>query len=310
MMTTTEIIPPKNCPECGQKLDVFEDSTEDATEHIYCTNTDCKGRVVGHFCFVGDREVLEIDGLGPELSAKLVTDDYARNVAELVEFADEINDAITKNGEGPVTKSLQKEGFTSAVVKMAKSVQLAKHASWERWIAALGIPMVSDTLGKIIAKEMKLTADDMVNLVSKFRDFLNLTIAGVGPSKKAALQDWLKTPANIDIIQSLAKSGVKPTPLAAPKNVNGPLRDVVFCITGGFPNFGERTDIESKLSSLGATAKSGVSKKTNLLLVGEDAGGTKLNAAKKLGVQQVGEDWLQRVYTEHGLQTCGNKFPI
>src|SRR5271166_1723108 len=221
--TGDPIVAPKNCPECSQKLDVFEDSTADATEHIYCTNSNCPGRVVGHFCFVGDRDVLEIDGLGPELSAMLIKGGYARNIAELVEFAEETNNAITVKGEGPVTKSLQKAGFTSAVVKMAKSVQLAKHASWERWIAALGIPMVSDTLGKVIAKEMKLTSDDMINLESKFNDFMLLSIAGVGPSKKDSLRDWLKVPANVAVIASLAKSGVKPTPLFKAAAVTGPL---------------------------------------------------------------------------------------
>ncbi len=308
--TLIEIVAPKNCPDCGSKLDVFDDSTADSTTHIYCYNDACPGRVVGHFCFVGDREVLEIDGLGPELSGQLVKGQYARTIAELVEFADEVDANITKNGEGPTTKALQRVGFTSAVVKMAKSVQLAKNASWERWIAALGIPMVSDTLGKIIAKEMKLTADDMVNLESKFYDFLKLTIAGVGPSKKEALLNWLKVPYNTAIIRSLAASGIRPTPLAAPIVTNGPLKDIVFCITGGFPNFGERGDIERKLATLGAVAKSGISKKTNLLLVGEEAGATKLNAAKKLGVKQVGEDWLQKVYADHSLKTSSMKFPI
>jgi DNA ligase (NAD+) len=306
--TGTPIVAPKTCPDCNWTLDVFTDSTVDATEHIYCLNDRCPGRVVGHFCFIGDRDVLEIDGLGPELSTMLVKGNYARNVAELVEFADETNDAITVKGEGPVTKSLQKAGFTSAVVKMAKSVQLAKHASWERWIAALGIPMVSDTLGKVIAKEMKLTSDDMVNLVTKFNDFMQLTIAGVGPSKKESLREWLKVPANVTMIASLAKSGVKPTPLAAPKNVNGPLAGLAFCITG---EFGEpREAITLKLERLGATSKSGVSKNTNLLIIGSVPGGTKTKAAAKLGTKTMDEAGLRDLLAQHGEKLAGSKFAI
>lgn len=307
--TGTPIVAPKNCPECSQKLDVFTDSTADATEHIYCTNDGCKGRVVGHFCFIGDRDVLEIDGLGPELSEMLVKGEYARNVAELVQFADETNDSITKNGEGPTTKALQRVGFTSAVVKMAKSVQLAKNASWERWIAALGIPMVSDTLGKIIAKEMKLTADDMVNLEAKFNDFMKLTIAGVGPSKKDSLRDWLKVPANVAIIKALAASGVRPTALVSAAPVtNGPLSGTFFCITG---EFGEpREIITKKLENLGAVSKSSVTKNCNLLIIGTVPGGSKTKAAAKLGTKTVDEKWLRDTLTANGMALAGSKFSI
>lgn len=307
--TGTPIVAPKNCPDCSQKLDVFEDSTADATEHIYCTNSNCPGRVVGHFCFVGDRDVLEIDGLGPELSTQLVKGEYARNIAELVEFADETIQAIEKNGEGPTTKALQRVGFTSAVIKMAKSMQLAKCASWERWIASLGIPMVSDTLGKVIAKEMKLTSGDMINLEAKFRDFVKLSIAGVGPSKKDALLDWLKVPANVAIIGQLAASGVKPTALAAATVVaDGPLAGTFFCITG---TFGEDRDlISGKLGRLGAVSKSSVTKNCNLLIVGSVPGGTKTKAAAKLGVKVVGEDWLRDVLTKNGMTLAGDKFSV
>ncbi len=306
---TTEIIPPTHCPECGKKLEVFEDSSADSTTHIYCMNNDCKGRIIGHFYFVGDREVLEIDGLGPELAAQLVKGEYARNIAELVEFSDEVIEAITKNGEGPATKALQRVGFTVAVVKMAKSVQLAKSASWERWIAALGIPMVSDTLGKVIAKEMKLTSGDMVNLESKFRDFLTLTIAGVGPAKKEALRDWLKDAANLDIIKRLAGADVKPAPLVSLVPVtNGPLTGTTYVITG---EFGEnREAIIRKLNSLGAVNKSGVSKNCNLLIIGSVPGNTKLSAARKLGTKTVDEKWLRDTLTANGMTLAGAKFAV
>lgn len=307
--TGTPIVAPVNCPECGSKLDVFEDSTVDATEHIYCLNSRCKGRIVGHFCFVGDREVLEIDGLGPELSEQLVKGEYARDIAELVEFADETMEAIDKNGEGPTTKALQRVGFTVAVIKMAKSIQLAKCASWERWIAALGIPMVSDTLGKVIAKEMRLTADDMVNLEAKFNDFMKLTIAGVGPSKKESLRDWLSIPANVELITKLAAAGVRPTPLVTAQVVEGaPLAGTAFCITG---EFGEpREIITKKLESLGATSKSSVTKNCNLLIIGSVPGASKTKAAEKLGTETVGEEWLREIFTKNGLKLAGSKFSI
>lgn len=307
--TGTPIVAPTDCPECGQKLAVFEDSTVDATIHIYCENSNCKGRVIGHFCFIGDREVLEIDGLGPEMATQLVKGNYARNVAELVAFADDTMTAIKNTSEASVCRILQKEGFTSTVIKMVKSVQVAKSASWERWIAALGIPMVSDTLGKVIAKEMKLTSDDMKNLEKKFREFLNLTVAGVGPSKKESLRDWLKVPANVEILQQLEAYNVRPTALTAATIVAGaPLSGVAFCITG---EFGEpREIITMKLESLGAVSKSSVTKNCNLLIVGTVPGASKTKAANKLGTKTVNEDWLRQIFSANGLKLVGSKFSV
>lgn len=303
--TGTPITPPKYCPECSGELDVFTDSTADAVTHIYCYNSKCSGRVIGHFCFVGDREVLEVDGLGPDMATKLVKGSYAFNVADLMEFANDTNSALNRLGEAAVTTYFQKRGFSVAIVKMVRSLETAKKASWERWIAALGIPMVSDTLGKVIAKEMKLTSGDMVNLVAKFKEFTKMSIAGVGPSKKDALNDWLRAPFNCDIIARLAVAGVTPTPVAQNAVIAGaPLAGVAFCITGEFAE--SREVIIKKLESLGAGSKSSVTKNCNLLIVGSVPGKSKTVAATKLGTKTVGAEWLQEVFTKNGLKFGGS----
>ncbi|MGC2233677.1 MAG: BRCT domain-containing protein, partial [Candidatus Acidiferrum sp.] len=73
----------------------------------------------------------------------------------------------------------------------------------------------------------------------------------------------------------------------------------IFCITGAFDE--DRNTITKKLESLGAVAKSGVSKNINLLIVGEDAG-SKLDKAKALGIKTVGADWLITTLAENGLE--------
>jgi DNA ligase (NAD+) len=306
--TGTPIVAPTECPECSGKLTNDTDETSGVLQ-IFCTNEFCRGRVIGHFCFVGDREVLEIDGLGPEMADLLVKNNYANNLGELMLFGNDIQEQISLHGEAPVAKNLSRYGFSVTVISLVKSLEKAKTASWDRWIAALGIPMISDSLGKIIAREMKLLPDDMKNLHPALRTFVKREVAGMGPSKKQAILDWLSRASNIEMLYTLYDAGVRPTPLASAAVAAGaPLVGTAFCITG---EFGESRDIiTSKLVSLGATSKSSVTKNCNLLIVGSVPGASKTKAAAALGTKTVDEAWLRETLEKNGLTLAKPKFIV
>lgn len=294
-----EIMPPTNCPECKMALTEKDEGGQGILQQ-FCTNTHCPAILQGYLAFIGSRDVLEIDGLGPEMARRLVEGDFARNLWELYEFQTEAMKQLTEMGEKKFIDHARKIGFDANLPKMIRSLEKAKTAPWERWIKALAIPMIGETLGKVIAEKLELKADGFSLLVSTgLIPFTQQEVEGFGEAKMKAIADWC-TAENNQLCLKLYQFGVRPTPMEKPKVVAGaPLAGTSFVITGEFSE--DRDTLTKKLVSLGAVSKSGVSKNVNLLIVGSAAGKTKLTKAAALGIKQVGTEWLQKTLAENGL---------
>ena len=300
---------PTHCPECKTKLEILDDT---GIETSWCTNAECPGRVRDLFAFIGDRDILEVDGLGPEMAGKLASEGYARTVGELFDFANEAAAHLKTVGEDRFTKVMAKKGFSRTIVTMLASLEQAKTASWERWIACLGIPMVSKSLGKIIAKQMKLTPDSMATLPTTLREFAKLDIAGMGQKKKELILDWLAIPSNVTMCKQLFDAGVRPKPLtvAVVGSAGTPLAGIAFCVTGEMDGI-DRDKLSAMLESLGATKKSGVSKNCTHLIRLTAPGKSKVDAANKLGIPIVDQAWVEAQLLKGGIKLdIANRFPV
>jgi len=296
--TGTDIVPPTKCPECGSKLETLNDT---GIETLWCKNMDCPGQVRDYLTFIGDRDNLEIDGLGPDMASRLVADGYVRTIGELFTFQCEAKNGITALGQEKFEKAMVKKGFSgAAVVKMVASMENAKTADWDRWIAALGVPMLGRTLGKVLAITLKLDSDDMSNLCKKLASIINKDIEGIGVRKREMIVSWANEPRSQQICQELYNCGVRPKSavVISPTGAT-PLAGIAFAITGEFTE--DRESITRKLVSLGATSKSGVSKNCNLLIKGSMPGKTKLQKAIQLGVKIVEVDWLVETLQKNGI---------
>jgi NAD-dependent DNA ligase len=157
--------------------------------------------------------------------------------------------------------------------------------------------MVGRRLGKVLAKELSLQPDDLLQLPSKLSQIKLGEIEGLGVSKLGEVHCFAYDPEWASICSRLYAAGVRPTPtavavVAGTKTLEG----TTFVITGEFDSFGARESITARLEALGAVSKSGVSKNVNLLLVGAAAGKSKLTKAAQLGVRQVGAEWLAKIF--------------
>ena len=279
----TKLTFPTTCPACGTKLKL--DPTSEIVQR-YCENSLCKGKAAEHFAYVGNRETLEIDNLGDSMAAELVS--FAiTDLAKLFEFSN-YNLKTT-------AATFKTAGFKSGAntVKLVKSLQNAKTAKWDRFIASLNIPFIGHSLGKDIAEALNLQPEDMQNLPALLKKAAAMGIAGLGIVKTQSILDWASNPVNVKFCMQLHTAGVRPTSLVKAVAVTGGLSNVNFCITGSFAR-GSRPGIIEKLEALGAVSHSSVTKNVNLLICGEDAGG-KLDKAKKLGIKIVGAEWLDTV---------------
>jgi DNA ligase (NAD+) len=304
-----EIEIPTHCPECHKKLEVL-DEDRTGVETSWCTNAECPGRVRELFAFIGDRDILEVDGLGPEMATRLSAG-YARTVGELFTFANEASLGLQKLGEDVFVKSMRKKGFSVTIVNMLASLEKAKTASWDRWIACLGISLVSKSLGKIIAKEMKLTSDSMKDLPALLATFTKLNIDGMGSRKKELITDWLAIPSNVAMCGELYAAGVRPKPLASAtvSAAGTPLAGIAFCVTGE-TDIIDRDKLSAMLESLGATKKSGVSKKCTHLIRLDGPGKNKVADAEKFGIPIVDWAWVVTQLAKGGIKLDTNRFPV
>jgi DNA ligase (NAD+) len=294
-----EILPPANCPECMQPLIEKDEGGEGIIQH-FCTYASCLGQARQTLEFIGGRNVLEIDGLGPEAARRLVDGMFARNIAELFQFQAEAMAGMKSLGEKAFVADMRKQGFDANIVKMLKSLEKAKTAPWERWIKALCIPMVGETLGKVLATKLDLKPENLELFVATcLIPFTKMEVEGFGEAKMGAIRDWANA-ANHKLCGELFRLGVRPTPVEKPKMAAGaPLAGTVFCITGEIEE--DRKSLYKKLESLGAVGKTGVSSKVNLLIVLPGAGKSKLSKATELGIKQVGQEWLVQTFKDNGI---------
>jgi len=136
-----------------------------------------------------------------------------------------------------------------------------------------------------------------------------MTIENLGPHKKEQLGKHSTDAYFADVVARLHNAGVHPTPLTqaveGAEGVDAPLKGIVFCITGEFYEVGSREHITKNMVALGATAKTGVSKKLTHLLVGTEPGSSKMRKAGELNLPQLDEDWLTKTFKENGISVSG-----
>jgi DNA ligase (NAD+) len=307
----TEILAPTSCPDCSGAILVHTEPKSQITTH-HCVNQHCPGRLKDMLTYIADRKVLEIEGLGPELAATLVDEGYVTNMADLYRFQTEGLKGVEKYGEEEFETLMARRGFPGAMtLKMILSLETAKTASWPRWIAALGIPMIGERLGKVLAEHFSLKSTDMLEFPNLLAGIGSCEIPGFGFHKTNEVLAAANDPAFRTICAELYECGVRPTPV--PKlhvSEEAPLAGVAFAITGDFPDIGPRDFIKSELAKLGAVAKSSVTKKCNLLLVGQEYGATKIAKATELDIRQVGEAWLMEVFDKYEVEHTGHGMEI
>lgn len=308
-----QITAPTKCPDCDSVIAVFTEPKSEITTH-WCENVKCKGRIADMLTFVAGRTTLEIEGLGPEMAAILAEKQLVVTLADLFEFSNDAYAAFDRVGAEAFSANMNKRGIPgAAAIKMIKTVERAKRATWDRWIASLGIPMIGHTLGKVLAKEASLDSNAMELLPFHLAKAVLKDIEGIGLHKKEEINVHAADRNFAILCQRLHAAGVRPTALDKPVVAEGsPLAAMVFCITGEFlETIGSREYITQELTKLGATAKSGVSKKLTHLLVGTEAGSTKLAKAAALpAIQQMGEDALVELLTKHGVKVNGYELNV
>lgn len=254
---------PKDCPECGSK--VSKGKVEDEAADWRCTNPDCPAQVRGrieHWC---GRGAMDIEGGGEVLAAQLVKSGLVLDVADLYKLKlDEL-------------ANLERMGEKSAQ-NFLDGIEASKKRDAWRLLFGLGILHVGAGVAKALARGFATVDDVFAASVDQLAE-----VEDVGEVIARSLTEWHSDSRNRRLLDRLRQAGLNfESSLFNAAAASGPLAGKTFVLTGTLPTM-SREQASAKIESLGGKVSSSVSKKTDFVLAGEEAG-SKLEKAQKLGV--------------------------
>ena len=260
---------PKECPECGSKVSKGAVVEEEGADWR-CVNPDCPAQVRGrleHWCARG---AMDIEGGGEMLAAQLGKSGLVRDVAELYRLKlDEL-------------ANLERMGEKSAQ-NFLDGIEASKQRDLWRVLFGLGIFHV----GSGVAKSLGLAFADLEEIFAAGPARL-AEVDDIGSVIAQSLTQWHDDPRNRDLLARLKAAGVNfKSALYNPAAALGPFAGKTFVLTGTLPTM-SREEASAKVEALGGKVSSSVSKKTDYVLAGDEAG-SKLEKAQKLGVKIIDE---------------------
>jgi DNA ligase (NAD+) len=264
--------PPARCPSCGSPTAVIKQIEGEA---LYCTNKQCRARLVGslaHFC---SRDAFNIEGLSEQTLEKFVERGFVNDYTDLFDLA-RYKDEITAM-EGFGEKSYE---------NVVASVERAKeNARLENFICALGIRHGGLSNAKLLCAQFD---NDIERILRADYDEL-MEVIGFGDVLVNNLLDYFANETNVERMRK-ALGQIK-TPPATPPVEGGALSGLVFVVTGEVLRFANRKALQERIEGLGGRCASFVSAKTNFLINNDaDSSSSKNKRAQELGVPVITED--------------------
>ena len=258
---------PKECPVC--QAQVHREPDEAVTR---CTNLSCPAQLVGRI--VHFAAAMDIFGLGGETCARLVQTEMVRTPADLYTLPREKWLSLERMGE-------------KSVDNLLAQLEKSKHIALRRFILALGIRMVGEATAVALARRF----GSAEKLLDASLDDLQ-SVRDVGPLVAAQIYEFVTKPENRDAIQRLLRAGIQPEPEAAVAAA-GPFAGKSVVLTGTLSGY-TRDEAKAEVERRGGRVVGSVSRKTDLVVAGEDAG-SKLKKAQELGVRIVDENGFREL---------------
>ncbi len=266
---------PDYCPSCGSKLVKEED--EAATR---CTNTECPAQLLRHLIHFVSRDAMDIEGLGPSLLEMLLNEGLIKTFTDLYKLQAEDIASLDRMGE-------------KSANNLINAIEKSKSAEINRLIYALGIRHIGEKAAKLLCEHFL-----SVEKLFEAGEEEIAAIEGYGAIMAKSVYDYFRLEGTAHLIAELKALGVEMKPLEK-KEKAGSFIGKTFVLTGTLPTM-SRKEASLLIEQNGGKTSSSVSKKTDYVLAGEDAG-SKLTKAQSLGVTIISEsDLLQMI--ENGIE--------
>ncbi len=263
----------ENCPMCGEKLVKKEGQVD-----YFCFNKNCPARKIESLIHFASRDAMNIDGLGDRIIEDFFNFGFIEKVSDIYKLENHRKDLITLEGYG-----------NKSVANLLDAIDTSKHNSLEKLVFGLGIPHVGAKTAKILASNFKT----MENLEKATVEDL-VKIPDVGEIIAKSVVTYFETEENIDELERLKKQGINMTYLGKAQQENSNFKDKSFVLTGSLEKY-SRDEAKEIIESFGGKTVDSVSKKTSVVIVGENPG-SKYDKAKQLGIEIWTEnDFLEKI---------------
>ena len=259
---------PTNCPSCNSVLLHFEDEVA-----LRCINPRCPAQIMEGLIHFASRDAMNITGLGPSIVEKLFAANLVKDVADIYRLKEE--DFLLL--EGVKEKS---------AAKLYQAIQASKENSAEKLLFGLGIRHVGSKASQLLLQHFH----SIENLAQADPEEV-ASIESLGGVIAKSLQTYFATEGSEILLKELKEAGVNLEYKGQTVVADASLSGLTVVLTGKLERL-KRSEAKSKLESLGAKVTGSVSKKTDLVVAGADAG-SKLQKAQELGIEVRDEAWLE-----------------
>ena len=259
---------PTNCPSCDSDLLHFEDEVA-----LRCINPRCPAQIMEGLIHFASRDAMNITGLGPSIVEKLFAANLVKDVADIYRLQEE--DFLLLEGV--------KEKSAS---KLYQAIQASKENSAEKLLFGLGIRHVGSKASQLLLQHFH----SIENLAQADPEEV-ASIESLGGVIAKSLQTYFATEGSEILLRELKEAGVNLDYKGQTVVADAALSGLTVVLTGKLERL-KRSEAKSKLESLGAKVTGSVSKKTDLIVAGVDAG-SKLQKAQELGIEVREEAWLE-----------------
>ena len=259
---------PTNCPSCDSQLLHFEDEVA-----LRCINPRCPAQIMEGLIHFASRDAMNITGLGPSIVEKLFAANLVKDVADIYRLKE--NDFLLLEGV--------KEKSAS---KLYQAIQASKENSAEKLLFGLGIRHVGSKASQLLLQHFH----SIENLAQADPEEV-ASIESLGSVIAQSLQTYFATEGSKILLDELKEAGVNLDYKGQTVVADAALSGLTIVLTGKLERL-TRSEAKNKLESLGAKVTGSVSKKTNLVVAGADAG-SKLQKAQELSIEVRDEAWLE-----------------
>ncbi|SDQ08317.1 NAD-dependent DNA ligase LigA [Streptococcus equinus] len=259
---------PETCPSCGSELIHYEDEVA-----LRCINPLCPSQIQERLTHFASRDAMNITGLGPSIVKKLFTADLVHDVADIYRLS--VEDLLTLDGF--------KE---KSAEKLYNAIQASKANSAEKLLFGLGIRHV----GAKASRQLLEVFESIENLVAADEEAI-ANIDGLGTVIAKSLRSYFAKKEAEELLAELKNAGVNFAYLGKKVSKDAQLAGLTVVLTGKLQRL-TRNEAKEKLQDLGAKVTGSVSKKTDIVVAGADAG-SKLTKAQALGIDVRDEAWLE-----------------
>ena len=274
--TEKEFVMTDVCPICGSKLIKKEGQVD-----YFCINPECDARHIEGLIHFVDRHAMNITGLGERIIEDFYNMGFIRSITDIYHLKKHAEDLIELEGFG-----------NKSVNNLLGAIEESKQNSLEKLLFALGIEQVGEKTAKVLARRFE-TMDSLMNTNVE----VLTNIQDIGEIIAKSIVDFFQKEENIKLISDLKELGLNMVYLGEKIEEKAEFANKTFVITGTLTNY-TRDEMKNIIENFGGHTSDSVSKKTDVVIVGDNPG-SKYDKAQKLGITIWDDDQVNQIMEEY-----------